>query len=410
MPVNVTTITSSLDGGAGKAALRLHQALRKIPEIEAVLVQNTLDPAAVDAGHIQKCPPRSASFFEKVLFKFGVDVRQSSLQKEKVLSEAAASYEAVSFPYTEFRCEDMPAVENADLVHLHWVGNFINYPTFFKKIKAPVVWTLHDMNPFMGMYHYEGDRERNAVFFENEEKKLIEIKRKALAGSPDIHIVCLTDWLMEKSKKSSILGKYPHYLIPNGLDLAAIKFLQKQEAKRVAGIGSDKKTLLCVAQDINHPRKGFDIFVEAISLMGDTAFNVITVGGNAITFPDNIRNYHFDRIDDENKLNELYAAADLVVLPSREDNLPNIMLEAFANGTPVLSFATGGMKEWIKPGVNGVLAKPFEAISLADEVLRFCNDEYEFDAAAIRAFAETNFEDKKQVSAYVNLYHQILGQ
>ena len=71
---------------------------------------------------------------------------------------------------------------------------------------------------------------------------------------------------------------------------------------------------------------------------------------------------------DDCKLAQAYSAADLVVLPSLEDNQPNILLEAMACGTPVVSFAIGGMVDVIKDGVNGRLVRPFDIAALAQAI------------------------------------------
>jgi glycosyltransferase involved in cell wall biosynthesis len=71
------------------------------------------------------------------------------------------------------------------------------------------------------------------------------------------------------------------------------------------------------------------------------------------------------RLSDELSLCLLYSAADVVVVPSRQDNLPNTAIEAHACGTPVVAFDVGGLRDVIDHRVTGYLASPFDSDDLA---------------------------------------------
>lgn len=60
---------------------------------------------------------------------------------------------------------------------------------------------------------------------------------------------------------------------------------------------------------------------------------------------------------DDLSLHLLYATAEVFVIHSRLDNLPNTGLDAHACGTPVLAFATGGLVEIVGAHTTGALAK-----------------------------------------------------
>ena len=112
-------------------------------------------------------------------------------------------------------------------------------------------------------------------------------------------------------------------------------------------------------------------------------------------------------LDTPQKIATAYNAADVFVLPSREDNLPNTMLESFACGTPIISFATGGMKEHIANTKNGILAKEISAVSLAKAISLFFEHKNNYTPSTIRAYAETHFSFKKQAQAYIQTYNSI---
>ena len=74
------------------------------------------------------------------------------------------------------------------------------------------------------------------------------------------------------------------------------------------------------------------------------------------------------RFDNEFKLAELINCADLLVLPSRMDNLPQTGLEAQACGLPVVAFNTNGIKDLIDHKIDGYLSEPFDVDSLKDGI------------------------------------------
>jgi glycosyltransferase involved in cell wall biosynthesis len=75
--------------------------------------------------------------------------------------------------------------------------------------------------------------------------------------------------------------------------------------------------------------------------------------------------HYTGHLHDDLSLRALYSAADAMVIPSRQDNLPNTGLEAHACGTPVVAFNTGGLPDIVVDRVTGALAEPFEPASLA---------------------------------------------
>jgi glycosyltransferase involved in cell wall biosynthesis len=116
-------------------------------------------------------------------------------------------------------------------------------------------------------------------------------------------------------------------------------------------------------------------------------------------------NVHFlGSIHDERLMALAYAAADAFVIPSREDNLPNVMLEALASGTPVIGFPIGGLKETIYSGMNGLLAEEVSPLSLSNAIVQFFNKVY--NSVEIRKFAEEQFHPQIQAQKYIELYQK----
>lgn len=408
--MKIVQISTSTTGGAGIAAKRLHLGLQKQENISCSLIERFRRPEEQDSSD------NIFTIYPKVCLRYRIEKRLKTVPEWKnyrTIGDMPRDYETVTFPTSSYRLEELPIVKDADIIHLHWVSNFVNYQTFFRKIKQPIVWTLHDMNPFLGIFHYEEDKIRNRSIFGELEDKYFEIKQKAIHTNKNIHVVCLSEWMKNKSENSSTFKQYPHQLIPNGLNFSNFENIDRLQAKSALNIDPTLKTILFIAHGIDVKRKGGDILINAIKRLDNShKFNVITVGGGTqIEFrTNNIVHKHFERISDLHLLNQIYSAADITAIPSREDNLPNVMLESFANGTPIISFSNGGMAEYTQNGKNGIIINNIDIDLFTQELEKFINGAYVFDHAYIRKYAISQFSESDQVNKYLELYKNILNR
>jgi len=406
----VVTISKFKSGGAGIAAFRLHNALAKT-NYDNVFVTSYIKEGRDSINLIYlKNNNKIKRILKRILKKVNVNLIDRYLKQKKILESYRTDCEIKSLPYSNYELEKNEIIKNADIVHLHWVAEFVNYKYFFKKTKQPIVWTLHDMNPFQGVFHYKKDELKNKKsigFFDDQIKKK---KRNYIHIKKNIHIVCLSKWMMEESKKSEIFGIYPHYLIPNGLEKSKYSEIDNiNKRKKEIGLKANSKTFLFIAQDLDNHRKGFHLLYEALKKITNDHVNIITIGDNKPHLFENFTHVHFSNLEQGCEINEKYQMADLVLLPSIEDNLPNVMLESFFNGTPVLAFNTGGMKEHIKHGVTGVLIDCFDTLMLSKEILNVLNNEYHFEKKIIKEYALNHFDVNIQINKYKDLYNKILN-
>ena len=105
-----------------------------------------------------------------------------------------------------------------------------------------------------------------------------------------------------------------------------------------------------------------------------------------------------------------YRAADLFLLPTLEDNLPNTLLEAIAAGTPVVSYATGGVPDLLRDGECGRLVPRGDVDRLASAIVSLIADAdvRKRMSAACLSLASERLELAIQARAYLALYEQIL--
>lgn len=306
--------------------------------------------------------------------------------------------------------------QEAEIINLHWVANFLDYPTFFKRNTKPIVWTLHDENPFTGGEHYKEEiigMDDNGypiyrTITKKEEQifnKILEIKKRALENVKDLTIITPSQWLSNEAKNSELFKKFPVITIPYGIEENIFKPYDVQLIRRKFNLPINKKVVLFVAQQVTNFRKGFVFLLKAIEYLEREDIYLIAVG-NSRNLNGRIHGLGF--INDDKIMSEIYSAADIFVLPSLIDNLPNTMLESIMCGTPVVAFPAGGIPEVIKTGVNGILAEQISAKALAEAINDALDNLHLFDSKKISSEAVTKFNLDVQAKKYIDLYKQIL--
>lgn len=405
--MKIVHITSSVGGGAGIAAYRIHKSLMQHEGVHSSILQRFQLTENQIADQIHQFD--STSIVNKIKRKTGL----SKIERyKKIIGKQPRNYELVSLPYSYFNVHHSRIVQEADIIHLHWVTNFIDYPSFFRNTKQPIVWTLHDMHPFLGIYHYQGDKDRNTNSILKEvDNKIHQLKLDCINERKNIHIVTPSKWMGKHSMNSNIFGGRPHSVIGNCLNPDEYSNQNSRvDCKELLGIDSTRKTLLFVADNINNYRKGMDLFLGALQEIPASSYNLISVGNGNIQkyLPKDVNYINFGSIDNFELLNQIYSAADVTILPSREDNLPNVMLESMLNGTPVISFSNGGMAEHIITGENGILVNETASATLADAIRKFIDDFYNFDNTVIKQYPIKNLNYEKQTQLYIDLYKSLL--
>jgi glycosyltransferase involved in cell wall biosynthesis len=124
---------------------------------------------------------------------------------------------------------------------------------------------------------------------------------------------------------------------------------------------------------------------------------------------DGIPFIHVPFTSNEKALSRVYAASDLYVTPSLEDNLPNTVLESLACGTPVAAFRTGGIPEMVKHQTNGWICETPDAKSLQKglEHMLFSADLASMSMRAVET-VKSNFSEVAVATQYIALYQQAL--
>lgn len=270
------------------------------------------------------------------------------------------------------------ALAQSDIVHFHWVVGMLDFPHMEEIIgDRPVIWTLHDMNPFTGGCHYsegcEGYKkdcgdcpllEAGATLAHDAWKT----KRAAYAKIKNLHIVCPSQWLADCAKSSSLLGDRDVHVLPNSIPVKHFTPTNKLIARVRLGLPLDAKLVAFGADSLDNKRKGGDILVESMRVLkerGQTD-NVHGVFFGSADLDLSLPVHNMGYVSDPAKLSLIYAAADVFAFPSREDNAPQTVPEAMLSGTPVVSFPVGNVPELIKHLETGFVARYEDPVHFAE--------------------------------------------
>ena len=232
---------------------------------------------------------------------------------------------------------------------------------------------------------------------------MFNLKKRWFTGVENLTLVTPSQWLADLTRQS-FLKEYPVQVIRNGIDLSVFRPVES-DFRRRHGIPDDAHLVLGVAFDWGI-RKGLDVFVELAKRL-DPSYQIVLVGTDDALdreLPARILSIH--RTQNQQELAGIYAAADVFVNPTREDNFPTVNLEALACGTPVITFRTGGSPEALDETCGSVVSCD-DTDALAREIIRVCCERpFSRDACLARAAA---FNMSQQFHQYLSLYHRVLS-
>ena len=314
---------------------------------------------------------------------------------------------------------------NADIIQLHWINNsFLQLKELEKIIdlKKPIVWHLHDMWPFTGGCHYSSGCNNyrlncgNCLFLKknhaNDLSNKIWNQKKQIFEKANITFVAASNWLAQIASESSLCKRHEVIHIPNTINTDFYKPIDKILAKQKLGLDSNKKHILFGAMNLSDTRKGFNYFREAINKIPTSdKFELLVFGKKNESLQESFSSKinELGYIDSEEKMVMVYNAADMFVIPSLEDNLPNTVMESLSCGTPVVGFNTGGVPEMVDHMKNGFIAEQRNSIQLSEGVNWILNSaDYKVISEAARAKVLNNYSRAVVTKKYGDLFNCLL--
>jgi len=425
---------SDIGGGAPRAAYRVHRSLvdhggELGVESQMRAIQKLTNDDTVRGG----LPAVQSALWKRLRPRLNLIAKRGFDTGNPVLHSIAWPDTGLGKELTRISPKD------TDLIHLHWLGDKTLSIEEIGRLPQPIVWRLPDQWAFLGAEHYttppaSGETastdERFAYGYPKDTRPAHESGpdlnrqtwlRKQRAWRRPIHIVTPTNWLADLARRSTLMANWPIDVIPTPIDLKMWAPIEKQLARKILNICHEGPLVLFGAVGgTADPRKGADLLIEALQRLnmeepGSTLENLeLMVFGqcqpdkpSGLGFP-----IHYSgHINDDLTLRILYSAADVFVIPSRQDNLPGTGIEAQACGTPVVAFRTGGLPDLVEDRVTGALADPFDPASLAESIRWVLEDKQRRGqlAAAARQRAEKLFEPRRIAGLYAEVYKQALA-
>jgi glycosyltransferase involved in cell wall biosynthesis len=426
--------TSDLQGGAARAAYRLHQGLLRQGVDSSMLVQAKMS-----------CDPRvfAPTRRSQQLFTSTRVIWDTLPLKAYPQCKADGNF----FPqWLPERVASQVGQRHPDILNLHWIsGGFVRLETL-ARLPYPIVWTLHDMWAFTGGCHYSGTCERYTqtcgacpqLQSQNPRDlsyRVWQRKAKAWQGL-NLTLICPSQWLADQVRRSHLFARGSHHqihrpihhdieVIPNGLDLQTYRPIEQGLARQLLRLPPKGQLILFGAlQATSDPRKGFDLLQAALQQLPllqranpteamPQPIEVVIFGATSPENPPDLGFpvHYLGQLQDELSLVLAYAAADVMVVPSRQENLAQTACEALACGTPVVVFDQTGLTTVIEHQVNGYVCADLDSQSLATGMAWVLADPDRLRqlAAQARQRAEQQLDITQMTKAYEAVYARLLS-
>jgi glycosyltransferase involved in cell wall biosynthesis len=391
-------------GGAARAALRLAKAL-------------PLVGVEVDYRSIYK---KRLLPWEKV--RYLIRVAQDRLPgtisaKERVMFSAGA-------PDNKSLVKDINA-SDADIVHIHWIhGGGLSIEDI-ARINKPVVWSLHDMWAFTGGCHYDQECARfiegcgNCPLLKSEQRsdlshRVMKRKMALFSSKRDVAIVGLSRWMLRMAGRSKATASVPKVNLPNPINTSVFSPLERRLARERLDLPQDRKLILFGAMSAtDDPRKGYQELIQALRALDVQTEQVeVMVFGSSepAEKPDiGIPIHYLGNISDDKRLQATYSAADVMVVPSLQENLSNAIMESLSCGTPVVCFDIGGNSDMVEHLKTGYLALPCDPSSLAEGIRWVIfNKKHKELCANARNKVVKEFDEIPVANKYLSFYQECL--
>lgn len=434
MPSKVLHLNfSSSEGGAARAASRLHFCLQRYAidlgwesSFRGLNGQSggsgiSVYPAAIQSRIWRKSRPHLVNYRRRKWTTINPVIHSIAWPDTGLGQELETQYKSKKF----------------DILNMHWLGDNTLSVEEIGRLSAPLVCTLHDQWYFLGSEHYvlpqpsslgNHVKHRFEWGYSKEscptEEQLCDLNRwtwlrKKRSWQKPFTLVAPSQWMADCAQMSSLMADWPTHVIPNTLDLERWSPLEKPLARKILGLPLTSPIILFGAMGgTNDPRKGGDLLIAALHHLlakweqRENLPNLVVFGEqtNSQVLDIGLPAYFLGPLHDDITLQIAYSAADVMVVPSRLDNLPNTATEAMACGTPVVSFCIGGLPEIIDHGINGMLVNPFEVLDLARSINHVIKSPETSTAMAreARKKAKCSWGYERIAALYSSVYNEVI--
>lgn len=420
--MKILHINTLQNAGAAWCAMRLSGTLAQHGvESKMLFAEGNSLPAGIDGAIAE----RDHCFWERNFFltrckhlynrlPWVMDADKLSIMLKKALNPPSNGlYLHIPLSFYTNICHH-PLIEWADVIHLHWVAGFLDYPSFFKKINKPIVWTLHDKYPIAGLQHY------NSKFFPvpehlNEIDSLCRsIKRNGCQQASDMCIVAISESMMAACETSEIFKDIPCTLIHNGVDTNIFTPKDKQKSRAdlwmeydIKGISPEEATVFLFSSvRIWDENKGLQRVIDALANI--SCNKILVVVGNNSTDIEPHASFPIictGLVTDQQELSKIYSSADYFLQASFEETFSQTPLEAMSCGVPVITTPVSGASDLVR-SFNGVICSGYSTKEIEEGIDEALSNGY--DAETIRSHIVNEFSIDNIATKYLKLYESML--
>ncbi|HEX8089704.1 MAG TPA: glycosyltransferase [Blastocatellia bacterium] len=402
------------EGGAAVAASRLAQGLVEAGQKITRLVaypdgkEHTWDTSSLAS-------PDPPALGRRIIRRLLPESRRGAWDRSAVHNGLAARLDSLS-----------PDVINVHNLHKAAGDNWSAELARICGDHAPTVWTLHDMWSFTGRcaYNYDCEKflsgcdstcptpEEHPPLAPERIAQAWNERRRVLSSSANLMAVAPSRWLARQAREGLWAGRRIE-VIPYGLPLDVYRPVERALAREALGINTPGPVLLMAAQFLTERRKGGEILERSLMRLSRRPITIVTLGVGHLSFrADGIHVHELGYVDHERTKVLAYGSADLFVHPAPVDNLPNVVMESLACGTPVVGFAIGGMPDMVRPGTTGWLCDSVTPEALAITLQQALSDiDQGVDLRdSCRAVAEAEYDSSLQARHYLALFRSLAGR
>lgn len=401
------------DGGAAKGTYKLHGALREAGVDSLMLVQRKYS----DDHTVLPINDAHGVIYD------GLRDRLDRLPL-KLLGRRPESWWTVGWLPFEVR----PLIDRLapDIVQFHWAGRGAAPIATFQQLRHyPIVWTLRDMWPLTGGCHYSDDCEKflaecrrcpklGASFPFDLARRQWRRKYRTRRGVP-ITYIALSTWMADYARRSPLTFDNEVSIIPNGVDTERFAPVSKTVARSIWRLPDDRQIIMFGAiNGLTDQRKGFSYLQEALERLAARGWReramLVAFGSGSRELEVGLSGRCVGWVNDDVSLALLYACADVMVVPSIQENLGKTAIEAMACGVPVAAFANTGMTDIVDHKVNGYLAEDLSAEDLADGIAWCLERAAEGDSLSLKAREKVMrcFDIREIASRHIELYQNLI--
>lgn len=390
--MKVVHLSTYSSGGAAIAATRLHLQLYEKGVDSTIIYLYKHNSTAKKSLDFRD----ALSPFRKLVLK--IKNKLLLLSQNKQVNDFGKAPEFFSFPETVWDISEHPEIKKADIIHFHWVANFIDYRSLNKELfkNKKLIWTLHDLNSFSGGFHYTGWFETEP--WKNLSDTNLKSKTSALTGL-NIQIVAPSLWIKKTSENNELFKSQKHFHIKNPSS-SLFAYTDKKTARQKLSIDTNKRVCFIPGDNPDYLRKGLTMLEKKLQGQ-NTNILFITTGKRALELGTN-KQMHVGLISDESKMALYFSAADFMIFPSLEENFSNTLVEAVLCGCPVFCFDTGGNSEIIKDSSYGQIIRDqnWDAFIIGINELNFSEPERK----KLAEQSAIEFSSEKAISEMIALY------